>query len=556
MKIHRAARPRLLLAAFAAGSLLLATACDGDKKPAQDRAAASPSSAAGTAADTAPTPTATPTPTVKPTGADDPALKPFYGQQIDWAACAPDAKAAEQKIDLSLMKCGRLRVPLDWTAPSGETIDLALIKNPAAKQDQRIGSLVVNPGGPGASGVETVKYGAEQFEGTLHNRFDVIGFDPRGTGESSPVVCLDDKQRDTLNSQDGPTDPAEAKARSEKARADFIAACQAKSGKLLPFVGTRSTARDLDVLRAAVGDQKLNYLGISYGTYLGALYAEEFPKSVGRLILDSAVDPAEQSLDHGINQTIGFEKSFERFAVDCVEKNADTCPLGKNSAKAAKKASDFLDGLRDKPLPTKSGRKVGSGLAWTGVMTTLYYDEKDGWPALRLALAEAMKAGSANLLLAFADESNGRDEKGHYNSSEEARIAIRCADGASPAPSAEQAQAAVQKLKQEAPLFSTDVTVEDFSEGSCVGWPFRTSETPHTVRAEGAAPILVVGSTGDPATPYAAAESLAKGFADATLLTRVGEGHGAFGKGNGCVDAAYAAYLTEGTLPAAGTKCS
>ncbi|MFJ4093567.1 alpha/beta hydrolase [Kitasatospora sp. NPDC089913] len=555
MKIHRAARPRLLLTALAAGSLLLATACDGDRKPTQDQAAAgAPSDAATTAAATAPT--AAPTPTVRPTGADDPALKPFYGQQIAWAACPPDAKAAENKIDISLMKCGTLRVPLDYTNPSGETIDLALIKNPAAKQDQRIGSLVVNPGGPGGSGVETVKFGAEQFEGTLHNRFDVVGLDPRGTGASSPVVCLEDKQRDVLNAQDGPADPAEAKAMAEKQRADFIAACRARSGKLLPFVGTRNTARDLDVLRAAVGDQKLNYLGISYGTYLGALYAEEFPKNVGRLILDSAVDPAEQSIDKGVNQTIGFEKSFERFAVDCVEKNAEQCPLGKTPAKAAKKAADFLDGLRDKPLPTKDGRKVGSELGWTGVMATLYYDEKEGWPALRLALAEAMKVGTANLLLAFADESNGRDAKGHYDPSEEARVAIRCADGAAPAPSAEQAQAAVQKLKQEAPLFSKDVTVEDFSEGSCVDWPFRTPEKPHTVRAEGAAPILVAGSTGDPATPYAAAESLAAGFANATLITRVGEGHGAFGKNNGCIDAAYAAYLTEGTLPAPGTKCS
>ncbi|MEV6974394.1 alpha/beta hydrolase [Kitasatospora sp. NPDC093806] len=555
MKIHRAARPRLLLTALAAGTLLLTTACNGDKKPAQDQAAAAPSAAATSAAAT-PTATPTPTPTVKPTGADDPALKPFYGQQITWAACPPDAKAAEAKIDISLMKCGKLHVPLDYTNPSGEAIDLALIKNPAAKQDQKLGSLMVNPGGPGGSGVETVKFGEKQFEGTLHNRFDIVGFDPRGTGESSPVSCLDDKQRDALNAEDGPEDPAEAKAQAEKHRADFIAACQAKSGKLLPFVGTRNTARDLDVLRAAVGDQKLNYLGISYGTYLGAIYAEEFPKSTGRMILDAAVDPAQGNLDSNIDQIIGFEKSFERFAVDCVENHADECPLGKSSSKAAKKAADFLDGLRNKPLATKDGRKVGSSLAWTAVTHVLYGDEKTAWQALRYTLIEGMKLGQGNLFLLLADESNGRDEKGHYSAEEESRVAIRCADGASAAPTPEQAQAAVQKLKQEAPLFSKDVTVEDFNEGSCVSWPFKTPEKPHTVRAEGAAPILVVGSTGDPATPYAAAESLAKGFANATLLTRVGEGHGAFGKDNGCIDAAYAAYLTEGTLPAAGTKCS
>ncbi|MFE6869091.1 alpha/beta hydrolase [Kitasatospora sp. NPDC057692] len=554
MNTHRATRPRLLLAAFAAGSLLLATACGGDEKPAQDEAASAPASSAAAAA--TPTATPAPTPTVKPTGADDPALKPFYGQQITWAACPPDAKAAEQKIDLSLMKCGKLHVPLDYTSPAGEAIDLALIKNPAAKADQKLGSLIVNPGGPGASGVETVKFGDKQFEGTLHNRFDVVGFDPRGTGESSPVTCLDDKQRDALNAEDTPADQAEARAQSEKHAADFAAACQARSGKLLPFVGTRNTARDLDVLRAAVGDQKLNYLGVSYGTYLGALYAEEFPKNVGRLILDGAVDPAAQALDASLGQIIGFEKSFERFAADCVEKHADECPLGRSSDKAARKAADFLDGLRDKPLPTKDGRKVGSALGWTGVTALLYGDEKTMWPYLRLSLLQAMKGGQGDALLAFADSYNGRDEKGHYSPDSEALVAIHCADGASPAPTAEQAQQAVQKLQQEAPLLAKGIGVEDFSEGSCTNWPFKTPEKPHTVRAEGAAPILVVGTTGDPATPYAAAESLAKGFASATLLTLQGEGHGAFGSGNGCIDAAYAAYLTEGTLPAAGATCS
>ncbi|MFE7189158.1 alpha/beta hydrolase [Kitasatospora sp. NPDC057541] len=556
MKIHRATRPHLLLATVAAGSLLLTTACGGDKKPAQEQAASAPSSAAAETAVATPAATPTPTPTVKPTGADDPALKPFYGQQITWAACAPDAKAAAQKIDISLMKCGKLRVPLDYTNPSGEALDLAVIKNPAAKQDQKLGSLMVNPGGPGASGVDMVKTFDKDFQGTLHNRFDIVGWDPRGTGESSPVTCLDDKQRDAANGKDSPLDPAAAKAESEKEAADFAAACQARSGKVLPFIGTRNTARDLDVLRAAVGDQKLNYLGVSYGTYIGAIYAEEFPKNTGRLILDGAVDPAADDLDQSVNQVIGFEKSLERFAADCVKNNAATCPLGKNADKAAKKAADFIEGLRDKPLPTKDGRKVSSSLGWSAVIFLLYGDEKSSWPALRAGLAEGMLGGRGDYFLAIADLANGRDEKGHYNSEKEALQAIRCADNASPAPSAEAAQQATQKLQQEAPLLTKGITVEDLSEGSCVGWPYKSPETPHTIRAEGAAPILVVGTTGDPATPYAAAEKMAQGFASATLLTRVGEGHGAFGSGSGCVDAAYAAYLTEGTLPAAGTKCS
>ncbi|MFD9593896.1 alpha/beta hydrolase [Kitasatospora sp. NPDC059973] len=552
MRSLRAARPRFLLTAFAAGTLLLGSACNDSTKPAQDGAAAAPSAAPAT-----PTATpATPTPTAKPTGADDPALKPFYGQQIAWAACPADPQAARAKIDISAMLCGRLHVPLDYTAPAADALDLALIKLPAARPDQRLGSLMVNPGGPGASGVEMVKYGATEYDGTLHDRFDVVGFDPRGTGESSPVVCYDDKQHDEVNQRDTPLEPAARTADRVRNATDHAAACQAKSGRLLPFVGTRNAARDLDVLRAAVGDRKLNYLGISYGTYLGALYAEEFPQNTGRLILDGAVDPAQDRLDHGVDQQIGFEKSFERFAADCVKNHAAECPLGKDPVKAAQKAADFLDGLYDHPMAASDGRKVGRDLAWTGVISALYGDEKTSWTYLRNALGWAMVGHKVDPLLASADGYDGRDEKGHFSPMEEANRAISCADAAPPAPTAERAQQAVARLLAEAPLVSKGVTVEDYSEAGCARWPFRTTERPHAVRAEGSAPILVVGTTGDPATPYASAEALAKGFADATLLTRVGEGHGAFGKGNGCVDAALTAYLVEGTMPAPGTRCS
>ncbi|MEV7183147.1 alpha/beta hydrolase [Kitasatospora sp. NPDC093102] len=549
MRTFRAARPRVLLTAVAAGTLLLTSACNDAAKPAQDQAA-------GSTAPAAATPAAVPTPTPKPTGEADPALKPFYGQQVTWADCPADPQARKAKIDISGMQCGKLHVPLDYANPAADALDVALIKYPAAKPDQRIGSLMVNPGGPGESGVGMVKYGAKQFAGTLHDRFDVIGFDPRGTGDSSPIVCYDDKQHDAVNQTDAPLDPAARKAERVKQSAEHAAACQARSGRLLPFVGTRNTARDLDVLRAAVGDKQLNYLGVSYGTYLGALYAEEFPKNTGRLILDGAVDPGQDQLDHGVDQQIGFEKSFERFAVDCVENHADQCPLGKDGTKAAKKAADFLDGLYDHPLTTKDGRKLGRDQAWTGTISLLYGDEKTSWEYLRAALGWAMLRNKGDYLLAFADDYNGRDENGHYSPLDEANAAIGCADAARPAPTPEHAKAAVDRLLTEAPLLSRGITVDDYTEPGCADWPFKTQEKPHTVRAEGSAPILVVGTTGDPATPYASAEALAKGFANATLLTRVGEGHGAFGKGNTCIDRAMEAYLTEGTMPAAGTRCT
>ncbi|MFD7448879.1 alpha/beta hydrolase [Kitasatospora sp. NPDC059827] len=548
MTIFRAARPRVLLTALAAGTLLLTAACNDTVTTAQDKAS-------GTTAPAAGSPTAAPTPTAGPKGEADPALKAFYGQQITWADCPADPKADKAKIDTSGMQCGKLHVPLDYANPATDAIDLALIKYTAADRGKRVGSLMVNPGGPGASGVEMVKYGAKDFDGTLHDRFDVIGFDPRGTGDSAPVACYDDQQLDAANQEDAPDDPAERKAAHVKQSTDHAAACQARSGKLLPFVGTRNTARDLDVLRAAVGDRKLNYLGISYGTYLGALYAEEFPQNTGRLVLDGAVDPAQDTLDHGVDQQVGFEKSFERFAADCVDNHPDECPLGTDRTKAAKKAADFLDGLHDHPLTTKDGRKLGRDMAWTGVISLLYGDEKTSWKYLRASLGWAMKRDKGDYLLAFADDYNGRDENGHYSPMDEANSAISCADAARPAPTPEHARQAVERLRTEAPLLSKGVTVDDYTEPGCAYWPFKTQEKPHTIRAEGAAPILVVGTTGDPATPYSSAEKLAQGFAKATLLTRVGEGHGAFGKGSACTDLAMAAYLTDGTMPAEGTRC-
>ncbi|MGW6918165.1 alpha/beta hydrolase [Kitasatospora sp. NPDC054939] len=539
MRSFRAARPRLLLTALATGTLLLGTACEDGARSDRSAGATAPGTAAS-GADRA-------------TGAGNPALKAFHGQQIAWAACPADRAAEEAGVDLSTTRCGTLRVPLDYTRPDGDTLDIALMKLPASLPDRRIGSLAINPGGPGGSGIDMLKSWAGNF-GALHERFDVIGFDPRGTGASSPVDCLDDRETDALEQQDSPLDPAARKAQSEQQSAATAAGCQAKSGRLLPFVGTRNTARDLDVLRAAVGDRKLNYLGVSYGTYLGTLYAEEFPQNVGRMVLDGAVNPGEERLDKVVNQQIGFEKSFNRFAADCVRNHPQDCPLGSDPGAAAKKAADFLDGLRNAPLKASDGRRLGSDLAWTGVISALYGDESS-WEWLRKGLGHAM-LGNPRLLMYLADSYNGRDEKGHYDPSQEAFLAIRCADTAAPAPTAEEARAAVDRLLAEAPLLSKGVAPDDFSRAQCADWPYKTPEKPHTVRAEGADPILVVGTTGDPATPYAAAEALAKGFARANLLTLEGEGHGAFGKGNACIDAALKAYFTEGALPAAGARCS
>ncbi len=488
----------------------------------------------------APSPSASPTPTVKPTGADDPALKSFYGQQIGWAPCPDDPKT--KNVDESAFQCGTLHVPLDYANPATDGLDVALVRKPAAQQDQRLGSLILNPGGPGGSGIEEVTYGGTRFD-ALNARYDLVGFDPRGVGKSTAVRCLDDQARDDWNTADH---PAQAKG---KTLAD---ACQAKSGKLLPFVGTVDAARDLDVLRGALGDQKLNYLGFSYGTYLGSVFAEQFPDRTGRLVLDGAVDPTQDLLNLDVQQMAGFESVFERFAADCVTQKG--CPLGKDPAAAAKKAADFLDGLEAHPMTTTSGRKLTSSQGWTAAISMLYGDAKS-WGYLRDGLAWAMQGHKADYLLNFADGYNGRDADGHYTNQGDAYAAVECADQGPVAPTDAQIQQALQQDHDTAGLLTRHYTADDLFDPDCRAWAFHSSVPPHVIKAAGSAPILVVGSTGDDATPYAWAQKLASGLANATLLTRDGDGHTGYGK-SACIKAAVNTFLLAGTMPATGTHCA
>ncbi|MFF2043193.1 alpha/beta hydrolase [Kitasatospora sp. NPDC058170] len=489
---------------------------------------------------TAPSPVTASTPAPAPTGEAAPALKPFYGQQIAWAPCA-DAPAAG-KADGPVVQCGTLKVPLDYANPAGDTMAVAVVRVLAAKQDQRVGSLLVNPGGPGGSGVNMVKNNPQQFDGPLHDRFDTVGFDPRGVGLTTPLNCLDDRTRDEWVTTDTPgTDHG-------KVLAD---ACQARFGTLLPFIGTRNTARDMDVLRAVLGDPKLNYLGLSYGTYLGSLYAEEFPDRVGRLVLDGAVDPALPLVEHNIAQYAAFERSLKAFAADCATKSV--CPLGKDPAKAAEKLADFLDGLKAKPLTTSSGRKLTASAAWTGMVDSLYGDEQ-GWESLRNDIGWAMVRDKGDYLLARADSANRRDKEGRYSGSVDAYTAIHCADGATEVPTGEALQAAYAGLAAKAPLFTRHDPNFALFDPDCRVWPFRSTEKAHPIASRSDATILVVGSTGDTATPYASAESLAAELGHAVLLTREGEGHTGYGH-SACIRTAVHAYLVDGTVPAAGTRC-
>ncbi|KJS52944.1 hypothetical protein VM98_28250 [Streptomyces rubellomurinus subsp. indigoferus] len=466
----------------------------------------------------------------------DPALRALYDQRIDWQPCA------DQGDGDGPVQCATLKVPLDYAAPGGATLDVAVARVPAADPGRRLGSLVLNPGGPGNSGTAMVQWGWKNYQGPLHDHYDLVGFDPRGAGRTAGVHCLDDRTRDEYTSTD---DPGYDHGRV------LADACRAKAADLLPHLGTRDSARDMDVLRGALGETRLDFLGLSYGTYLGALYAEEFPGRTGRLVLDGAVERSTDLMHLNGEQAAATEAEFTAFAADCAATD-DTCPLGTDPAAAPRRFADFLDGLRDHPLHGEDGRTLTAALGWAGVLGVLY-DGRRSFDRLREAVEPAVARGDADGLLRLADAANGRDQDGRYDTTADAFAAIHCAD-APLAPTDADLRAALADLAVRAPLTSRHDTRITLLDPDCRAWPFRSPEKPHTVKAAGSAPILVVGSTGDPVTPYLWAQRMAAGFAHGVLLTREGDGHTAYDK-SGCVRDAVAAFLVDGRMPEAGTYC-
>ncbi|MER6302280.1 alpha/beta hydrolase [Kitasatospora sp. NPDC001539] len=480
-----------------------------------------------------------------------PALEGFYDQRIDWAPC-PDQGDADQ--DEPVVQCARLKVPLDYADPGGRTVEVAVARVPAADPGGRIGSLLLNPGGPGGSGVGMARWRWRGFA-ALHDRYDLVGFDPRGAGDTTPVHCLDDRTRDEWTRTD---DPAYEHGRT------LADACAARYADLLPHLGTRDSARDMDVLRGALGERKLDFLGLSYGTYLGALYAEEFPDRTGRLVLDGAVERSTDLLRLNGEQAVAMEAEFRAFATDCAAAaadaaagagagtDADRCPFGDDPATAPNRLADFLDGLKDHPLTASDGRTLTAALGWAGVLDVLS-DGGRSWQRLRGALEPALAHGAADDLLKLADGANGRTEEGNYVTAADAFAAIHCAD-APMAPTAREVAETLAELAAKAPLTTRHDPAATLFLPDCRPWPYRSPEQPHTVTAPGSAPILVIGSTGDPVTPYSWAQRLAAGLPHGVLLTRDGDGHTAYDK-SGCVRDAVTAFLVDGRMPDAGARC-
>lgn len=459
-------------------------------------------------------------------------LRSFYDQEIDWSTCEGDRE------------CATLTVPVDYAEPQGDTLDLALLRVPAAGEVQ--GSLVVNPGGPGAPGTDYAAAAGQVFRAPLLRAFDIVGFDPRGTGESSPVDCLSDDELDAYLAGDpDPDDAAEEQQYAADVRA--LGAGCAASSEVAGHVTTIEAARDMDVLRAALGESTLTYLGASYGTKLGATYAELFPDRVGRFVLDGAVDVSLDNRQLGLEQAEGFETALRAYVQNCID-TTDSCFLGDSVDEGLAAIDGLLADIEESPLPTSGDRDLAIGNAFYGIVAPLY--NRDYWFILSAALGSALD-GNGQALMELADLYSSRGQDGYTDNSTEANVTINCLDDPSSVPF-DQVREAYPAYEEASPTFGR---IFAWSLTTCSGFTRRSSEEPLDIRGEGAAPILVTGTTRDPATPLKWAEALAEQLESGVLLRRDGDGHTAYNSGNECVDTAIESYLLDGDVPADPTDC-
>jgi pimeloyl-ACP methyl ester carboxylesterase len=469
-----------------------------------------------------------PIPEVRPDGFTKPppgiGLARYESQRLDWKQCGQE------------FSCTTMLAPLDYADPDGTAITLSVAKRPATSS-RRLGSLIINPGGPGGSGVGYVG----SFNAAGLESYDIIGWDPRGVGNSTPVTCFGRDELDRYFSMDNsPDDPSELGARIE-AQIEFGQSCLRESGALLEHISTFETVRDLDLLRRLLGDSKINYFGSSYGTRIGALYAELFPQRVGRMVLDGAVDVNSKSK---INQVDGFERALRHFASWCADED---CQLGAQRDDVLSKIKEFLDRLDQQPLEVEGGRTLSQQQGVEAVFYSMY-GGRGSWPELRDALTAAILDGDGGGLLQLADASNRRNPDGTYGQLNYAFPAIRCLDSQD-----DSVRAAEKRLAEEsrrAPILGR-LNGPDLA---CPLWPVKSAPKQPAVDGDGAPAIVVIGTTGDPATPYEYAKSMADQLNSAVLVTFNGEGHLAYGQSS-CVKSVVDAYLVRSQVPLDGTRC-
>jgi pimeloyl-ACP methyl ester carboxylesterase len=471
---------------------------------------------------------------------------PRPGTPVTWKAC--EAASSDGTDIPAGAECGMLSVPVDYSKPDGDVAQLAMIRFKAT--GDKIGSLILNPGGPGESGVEAAASIVGTLPESVRKRFDVVGFDPRGVGSSTPAVwCNSDADNDRLRADPQVDYSPAGVAHIESETKDFVQRCVDKMGKdFLANVGTASVAKDLDAIRIALGDQKLTYLGYSYGTRIGSAYAEAYPQNVRAMILDGAVDPNADPIESDIRQAAAFQTAFNDYAADCAK--SPTCPLGTDPAKAVDVYKSLVDPLVEHPAKTKDPRGLSYSDSVVGTILPLY--SPNLWRHLTQALTE-LKKGDGNTMLALADLYMGRDEKGHYNNSTDVRVAVNCVDEP---PVTDRAKTVEEdrRTREVAPFMSYGQFTGNAPLSTCAFWPVPPTSTPHQLKIDGLPPTLVVSTTDDPATPYQAGVDLAKQLGGA-LLTFDGTQHTVVFQGNACVDDIAAKYLVDVAVPPPGAKC-
>lgn len=461
-------------------------------------------------------------------------LADYYSQTVVWEPCERE------------FQCAKVTVPSDYAAPKGETIQLAVLRAPST--GSKTGSLLVNPGGPGASGYDFVRDGANtQFPTTVRDAFDLVGFDPRGVKRSAPVTCMTDAERDASRAKIYDLDSDDGVAALVADNKVIAGQCAQQTGPIMAHIDTVSAAKDLDILRAVVNDAKLNYVGYSYGTFLGSTYASLFPNNVGRMVLDGALDPAISNEELTSGQAVAFEKSLAAYVASCLRQNG--CPLSGDVESGVQQIRDLIEAVKETPRTAKDGRLVNATIFVSGLITPLYNDQS--WPALTQAL-QAATQGDVSPMLRLADLGADRAADGTYTSNSAfAFNAINCLDYPMVTDLAAM-RAEQQTLIQESPTFGYFFA---FGGTNCTDWPYKNIRTPAPVQYTGDSPIVVIGTTGDPATPVQWAGSLRKQLGNASLLTWQGEGHTAYGRSNSCIEDAVDDYLLSGQVPVDNTLC-
>jgi pimeloyl-ACP methyl ester carboxylesterase len=449
---------------------------------------------------------------------------------IDWEPCG------------GRVECGTLAVPLDYGRPAGRTIELSLIRIPARDPARRIGILIANPGGPGASAIEFTRIWVSLLSNDIRNRFDIVAFDPRGVGESTPIICHDRLQE--LVAFDPDPDTSEEWEVAKRVSRAFAEDCGRKYGDILPYLGTKNVARDMDRVREVLGEEKLNYVGYSYGTSIGAVYAEMFPSRIRAMVLDGGTDLSLGYEDTIRTQIIGFERAFQAYLDDCA---ARRCAIARDGDPRAL-VNAIIARAEEKPLPSsRADRPAGPGEVQLGIISALY--SKLSWGALTTALEQANR-GDGTGLVQLADAYLQREPNGEYPNLIEANAAVNYVDEECPK-DPEALRGLGDVVAREAPTFGRSASTSGLV---CAYWPAKPDPV-SAPRGAGAPPIVVIATTNDPATPYEWGEALSQQLESGVLVTYRGEGHTIYAQGSGCIDEVVDAYLVGLAVPGPGTTC-